>query len=203
MIGALNGLRIMASDNITEPNSTPLYEKEVQNYLAANLNLLALPKLELIQTEYPVNFGKEQGRIDILARDNNDSIFVIEIKRGVAGRSSVGQLQSYMGCMFSEFPGKLIKGVLVATDLDSAAKSALTVTDIKFIRFSTHFEFHHVQVDRPIQPVRAEHRSDYWERLGGVVTDMIYQCPSCNKTTKVVKVGGVTQLCGLCGKPVR
>ena len=81
----------MATDNIPEPNTSPLYEKEVQSYLAANLALLKPFELTLIQTEYPVNFGKEQGRIDILAHDNSDSIFVIEIKLGVAGRSSVGQ----------------------------------------------------------------------------------------------------------------
>jgi hypothetical protein len=192
----------MASDNITEPSSTPLYEKEVQTYLAANLALLALPQLELIQTEYPVNFGKEQGRIDILAHDNNDSIFVIEIKRGSAGRGSVGQLQSYMGCMFSEFPGKKIKGILIAADLDNAARAALMVTEIKFIRFSTHFEFHHVQVERPVQGAPAEYRADYWEPLGGVFTDLVHHCPSCETTTKVVRVGGGTKLCGLCGKPV-
>lgn len=193
----------MASDNIAEPNSTPLYEKEVQSYLAANLVLLDLPQLELIQTEYPVNFGKEQGRIDILARDNSDSIFVIEIKRGLAGRGSVGQLQSYMGCMLSEFPSKKIKGILIAADLDNAARAALMVTDIKFIRFTTHFQFQHVRVERPTQGAPAEYKADYWEPLGGVFTDMVYQCPSCETTTKIVRVGGGTKLCGLCGKPVR
>lgn len=193
----------MAYDSSTAPNSKPLYEKEVQDYLAENLVMLGHPQLELIQTEFPVSYGSDQGRIDILARDASGSVFVIEIKRGVAGRDSVGQLQSYMGCMTSEFPGKPIKGILVAADLDGPARAAMIFAPIKFFKFTTHFEFHpEGRTQAEVALEKVECRTNYWEPLGGTITDMVYPCPNCNKLTKVVRVGGL-RLCGLCGKPAK
>lgn len=196
----------MAIDSTKEPNSFPLYEKEIQDYLAANLSLLGGTQLKLIQTEYPVAFGNDQGRIDILAEDVYGTIFVIEIKRGVAGRGAVGQLQSYMGSVLAEFPGRPVKGILVASDLDGAAAAAMLVTSITFVRFTTHFQFRSVTIERPSAPTGApgdgDYKKDYWERLGGTVMGLSYQCPNCNKTTRIVQVGGA-KLCGLCGKPAR
>ena len=86
----------MALDTSIEQQATLLYEKEVQTYLSENLHLLSGSRLELIQTEYPMKFGKDSGRIDLLAKDSQGDLVVIEVKRGVAGRSAVGQVQSYM-----------------------------------------------------------------------------------------------------------
>ncbi len=196
----------MAFDSTKEPNSFPLYEKEIQDYLAANLSLLGGAQLKLIQTEYPVAFGSEQGRIDILAEDAFGTVFVIEIKRGTAGRGAVGQLQSYMGSVLAEFPGRPVKGVLVAADLDGAAAAAMLVTPITFFRFTTHFEFRSVAIERPSAPIGGQgggdYKKNYWEPLGGIVMGLTYQCSNCNKTTRIVQVGGA-KLCGLCGKPAR
>jgi len=64
--------------------------------LSENLHLLGGSRLELIQTEYPIKFVKDFGRIDLLAKDSQGDLAVIEVKRGVAGRSVLGQVQSYM-----------------------------------------------------------------------------------------------------------
>jgi RecB family endonuclease NucS len=197
----------MASDTTSDKNSSPLYEKEVQDYLANNLSLLGEPRLQLVQVEYPVNFGRDKGRIDILARNSNGDIVVIEIKRGVAGRAAIGQLQSYMGVILSEFPGKKVNGIIVAADLDDAAKSALLVASVKFFKFRTHFEFECVKIEITKNTEKAsietaEYKKNYWEPMGGVISDKFFDCPGCKKNTRIVAVGSL-QLCGLCGRKAR
>ena len=195
----------MAIDSSVEQQATILYEKEVQTYLAANLHLLGNPKLELIQTEYPIKFGKDSGRIDLLAKDTNGDLVVVEVKRGLAGRSAIGQVQSYMGSLMTEFPSNNIRGILVAMGLDEAARSALLVTqDVTYFEFKTRFDFIHVEVVKPeVRQAqidkRAEVRKDYWEGLGGKVSKNVVTCRHCGKFAKVV-IFGASNICGVCGK---
>lgn len=197
----------MSTDSSVEQQSVQLYEKEVQEYLASNLNLLGISGLELIQTEYPVKFGRDSGRIDILAKEKNGTYVVIEVKRGVAGRSAVGQLQSYMGTIHEEYPSAKVKGLLVAMGLDDAARSAMLVTqDVQFFEFRTRFEFKEHQITKPtaepkIVSDKTWCREDYWENLGGTITDEVIKCSNCNEKTKVVKLGSAS-LCGFCGKKI-
>ncbi len=195
----------MSTDSSVEQQSVQLYEKEVQEFLASNLNLLGISGLELIQTEYPVKFGRDSGRIDILAKDKNGTYVVIEVKRGVAGRSAVGQLQSYMGTIHEEHPSAKVKGLLVAMGLDDAARSAMLVTqDLQFFEFRTRFEFKEYQITKPtvaikISTEQAKFREDYWEKLGGTIADEVIDCSNCNAKTRVVHLGQMN-LCGMCGK---
>lgn len=195
----------MALDSSVEQQATLLYEKEVQNYLSENLHLLGGLKLELIQTEYPIKFGKDSGRIDILAKEPNDDLLVIEVKRGIAGRSAVGQVQSYMGSLMTEFPSRKVRGLLVAMGLDEAARAALLVTqDVTYFEFKTRFDFTRIEIITPeireSQLIsRAEVRSDYWEGLGGSVTNDVINCRHCGKVARVVVVGA-SSICGVCGK---
>ena len=195
----------MSTDSSIEQQTVQLYEKEVQEYLASNLILLGIKDLQLIQAEYPVKFGRDSGRIDILAREKNGAYVVIEIKRGVAGRSAVGQLQSYMGSILEEHPGKTVRGFLVAIGLDDAARSAMLVTrDVEFFEFQTRFEFKPVEINKPVEKIKIfsgeiKYREDYWEKLGGLITDEIVECSNCNEKTRVVQLGRA-KLCGLCCK---
>lgn len=184
----------------------PLYEREVQEYLSANLALLGNPLLTLIDVEHRVSFGGVEGRIDILARDKHGDIVVIEIKRGIAGRDAIAQLQSYMGAILQEYRGNTVRGILVASDLDPAARSAIVVTPIKFCKFSTRFDFSFVSIQLPTTPDRHPgagglYKSGYWEPMGGIVTESEHDCHSCQKTTRIVQIGSA-KVCGLCGKPV-
>jgi RecB family endonuclease NucS len=195
----------MSADSSVEQQTALLYEKEVQEYLAANLDLLGVKGLQLVQTEYPIKFGRDSGRIDILAKEGESSFLVIEVKRGIAGRAAVGQLQSYMGAIHEEYPSKRVRGMLVAMGLDDAARAALIVTQaVEFFEFKTRFEFKFQAIERPQEKSKtfegeAKFRKDYWEKLGGTLTDDVINCPNCNDKTRVVKMG-VGMLCGNCGK---
>jgi hypothetical protein len=197
----------MALDTSIDQQATALYEKEVQKFLSLNLHLLGKPTLELVQTEYPIKFGKDSGRIDVLAKDSQGNFVVIEVKRGVAGRSAVGQVQSYMGSLMTEFPDKKTRGLLVAMGLDEAARAALLVTyDVTYFEFKTRFEFSQVEIAKPEVhksrvDSRAEVREGYWESLGGKLTDRVTNCSSCGKFSRVVIVG-MNHICGVCGKAV-
>lgn len=193
----------MANDNAAVNKSVPLYEAEVRDFLAANLSALNRKNLRLIQTEYPVRFGTEQGRIDILAQDEGGEFVVIEVKRGVAGKDAVAQVQSYMGALMDEHPGAKVSGVLVASDIDGPGQSALKVTNVQFFEFQTYFKFSRRSITRstaaPTDPEAADYRHDYWERMGGVITHQTFRCANCQKMTRVALVG-TQRLCGLCGK---
>lgn len=195
----------MVADSSQNQNSVPLYEREVRDYLAENLYALGLPGLELVQVEYPVKFGSDDGRIDILAKEPDGTFVVIEIKRGIAGKAAVAQLQSYMGAILMEFPDASVVGYLVATGLDGATSAALLVSNIEFIRFETKFTFHQTRLSRPKSSkpggavVASGYRENYWESLGGTVTRNSFFCPNCNQSTRVVAIGS-QRLCGQCGK---
>lgn len=181
----------------------PLYEKEIQFFLAENLHLLGHPKLTLIQIEYPVSFGREQGRIDILAKDPNGNISVIEVKRGVASRGAIGQLQSYMGAMLQEFPGKKVEGILVAGEVDDSAKSALLIAPVRLFQFTTRFEFKHIQHKGIVGSLSGlatggETGEAYWEQRGGVLMGTARHCSSCGSYSNDVMFNG-SRVCCACG----
>ena len=112
-------------------------ERDIQAYLAANLSSLG-EMLVLVGTEYKVSFG----RIDILAKDTLNSLVAIELKLGTATRDAIGQLQSYMGALETSNPHTFVRGILVATALDSGAKAALRMArDIQFVSYVVTYQF--------------------------------------------------------------
>jgi RecB family endonuclease NucS len=114
-------------------------EKDIQNFLEANPSVLG-NSLEIIGKEYPVPFG----RIDLLAKDKDENLIVIELKLGVATRDAIGQLQSYMGAVQSANPENFVRGILVAAALDQGADAALSVArDISFTSYTVSFNFLH------------------------------------------------------------
>ncbi len=82
------------------------------------------------------------GYIDITARDATGTIVVIELKAGVADRSAVSQIQSYMGDLIEEEAGTDIRGILVAHDFDGKAKAAARPVPTLALRtYSVRFSF--------------------------------------------------------------
>ena len=114
-------------------------ERLIQVFLSQNLNQLGLGRLELVELEHPL---PEVGRVDILARGADGTLFPIEVKRGVATRDAIGQLQSYVGELMSTYPTTRVHGILVAASLDGAATAALIATPtIDFWSYSAFFQF--------------------------------------------------------------
>lgn len=121
-------------------------EKLVQEFLGSNLHLLGIGALELVGLEYQV----PSGRIDILAKHAEGRLIAIEVKRGMATRDAVGQLQSYLGDLMIDKGTEGVSGCLVALGLDAAAKSALLATPtIEFWSYKTLFTFSQVPIHRP------------------------------------------------------
>lgn len=192
----------MGKENYQTSN---LYEKEVQVFLSENLNLIG-PLLRLVKIEHPVKFGQDVGRIDVLAKHADGTLVVIEVKRGIASRGALGQLQSYMGVVSAENPHTKVIGILVAMDIDEGCRAALRVTaGIEFIQFKTIFQFQRVLLETPprLTPSvgEAEVRQDYWEKLGGEILSEATQCRKCSCASRVVRIGA-QKVCGMCGHPI-
>ena len=125
-----------------ESESQSILERDVQFYLAENLSSALNEALELVGKEVSVPFG----RIDVLARDASGRLVAIELKVGVASRDAIGQLQSYMGALQVQYPGIIVRGILVAASLDDKAEAALSVArNIQFWSYNVRFTFRQVK----------------------------------------------------------
>ena len=95
-------------------------ERQLQNYLIENLSELGIFNARLVASEYQT----EVGRIDLLVSSGSDTLWVVELKAGVAGRDAIGQITSYIGAIRDSNPSKAVLGLLAATDFDKACLSA-------------------------------------------------------------------------------
>lgn len=105
---------------MVEQPSEFAYEKDLKNFLAKNLHLLA-PSLKLFEDEgitgieFPVG-----GRfVDILAVDENNNFVVIELKVSRGYDRVIGQLLRYIGWIEKNFadPEQIVKGMIVAREI--------------------------------------------------------------------------------------
>ena len=106
-------------------------EKEMRNVLASHLELIR-KNLKLIDVEY----GVPSGYIDILARDSEGNLFVIEIKRVTAQINAVIQLERYVNDLRNINPGVKVYGILVAPSINKKAMSELMKRDFIFKRIT-------------------------------------------------------------------
>lgn len=95
-----------------------------------------------------IDGGKERsvasGRIDILARDGDGRVVVIELKAVKAPRDAVAQGLAYMGDIQAEQGGDIL-GFLIAPDFDpKAVAAARMVPALQLKRFSFQFAFANV-----------------------------------------------------------
>ena len=89
-------------------------------------------------------FRTDTGEIDILAISKDKSEYlVIELKKGRASDSVVGQIQRYMGYIKEEVAdsNQKVKGLIIALEDDLRIRRALSVnTDIDFNRYKVEFD---------------------------------------------------------------
>lgn len=127
------------SEEITDKGQLIGLERDMQVALRSSIEQLE-PSLEIIDggAERPVS----SGFIDITARDADGEIVVIELKTGTARQRAVAQILSYMGDVAEEEEDTTIRGILVAADFDTKARSAARVVPTLSLRsYKVNFEF--------------------------------------------------------------
>ncbi|WP_180839402.1 endonuclease NucS domain-containing protein, partial [Vibrio parahaemolyticus] len=72
-----------------------------------------------------VEFQVATRRIDVLLEHKVDnSLLVIELKSGKADFKVFGQLSMYMALVQREFPNRIIKGVIIAGEIEDSLSQA-------------------------------------------------------------------------------
>ena len=94
---------------------------------------------ELIGRQY----STDTGFIDILAisKDKRE-LLVVELKKGRASDSVVGQIQRYMGYVLEELveEGQTVRGIIIALEEDNRIRRALAVApNIEFYKYQVNF----------------------------------------------------------------
>lgn len=99
-------------------------------------------------TQVGQQFGTDTGPIDILAISKDGTeLLVIELKRGRASDSVVGQIQRYMGYVVDELaePHQSVRGLIIAHEDDARIRRALRVaSNIGFMRYRVTFALEQV-----------------------------------------------------------
>lgn len=138
---------VHSSDPTIEDASTFALEKHLEDFLVTNWESTSLGQThdifseedELIGQQYPT----DTGPVDILAISKDKTeLLVIELKKGRASDSVVGQIQRYMGYVMSELaePSQSVKGVIIALEDDKKIRYALKVNpSISFYRYQVKF----------------------------------------------------------------
>jgi len=117
-------------------------ERDLQIALRSNIQQL---EDGLVIINNNKEYITDAGRVDILARDRNDTITVIELKAGMAAPEAMTQLLAYMGTV-SKQEGKAVRGILVAGDFHPRVVfAARAVPNVKLCRYRFKFTFESVE----------------------------------------------------------
>jgi restriction system protein len=139
---------IISTDQTVEDPAIFALEKHLEEFLVQNWKQTELGKAYDIYEEDGELVGQQYqsdtGPIDILAiSKDKKEILVVELKKGRASDSVVGQIQRYMGYVKEELAesGQVVKGVIIALEDDIKIKRALAVTtNIEFFRYQVSFK---------------------------------------------------------------
>jgi len=115
-------------------------ERDLHSYLATRVNEI---ELGLTLVENGVECQTDAGRIDLLARDANNHLVVVELKAGKAKDAALGQLLGYVGCLSAKEPN--VRGILVASAFDTRVVfAARGLANIKLVRYQLSFNLEEV-----------------------------------------------------------
>ncbi|PIK13549.1 endonuclease NucS domain-containing protein [Halobacteriovorax sp. JY17] len=139
--------KIITTDETIEDPTTFVMEKHLEDFLVRNWSQTELGKDYDIFEEEGELIGQQlqtdTGPLDILAiSKDKKELLVIELKKGRASDSVVGQVQRYMGYVMEELAdeGQSVRGIIIALDDDLRIKRALSVTNnIEFYRYQVSF----------------------------------------------------------------
>jgi restriction system protein len=138
---------IISTDETVEDPSAFAMEKHLEDFLIKNWTQTELAKEydifeedgELVGQQFPT----DTGPIDILAisRDKK-TLLVIELKKGRASDSVVGQILRYMGYVQDVLAeeDQTVKGIIIALEDDPKLRWALAaVSNVEFYRYQVNF----------------------------------------------------------------
>lgn len=122
-------------------------EKQLEDFLVHNWRSTVLGQEFDIYEEdgQPVGqqYPTDTGPMDILAISKDRTrLLVVELKRGRASDSVVGQIQRYMGFVHEALlePGQTVEGVIIAQEDDLRIRRALSMAqNIQFMKYRVEF----------------------------------------------------------------
>lgn len=135
-------------DETIEDPSVFALEKHLEDFLVQNWKQTELGKLydiyeidgELVGQQYQT----DTGPMDILAISKDKQVLlVVELKKGRASDSVLGQVQRYMGYVKEELAevNQSVRGVIIAMEDDLRIKRALAViSNIEFYKYQVSFK---------------------------------------------------------------
>jgi restriction system protein len=139
---------LISSDPTIEDPTIFALEKHLEDFLVHNWSQTELGKDydifvedgELIGQQYQT----DTGPLDILAISKDKTrLLVVELKKGRASDSVIGQVQRYMGYVKDELAkeGQSVEGVIIALEDDQRIKRALSVApNISFYKYQVSFK---------------------------------------------------------------
>jgi restriction system protein len=147
LIGILGPIPPEPGEPIEDPSAFAL-EKHLEDFLVQNWAHTELGKEYDIYAEGGERVGQQYptdtGPLDILAvSKDKKSLLVVELKKGRASDSVVGQALRYMGYVQEELAekGQTVHGAIIALEDDQRIRRALAVTpNIVFYRYQISFK---------------------------------------------------------------
>ena len=131
-----------------EDSSSFALEKHLEDFLVKNWNSTELGKEYIIYEEDGEPSGQQYatdtGPIDILAiSKDKKTLLVIELKKGKASDSVVGQILRYMDYVVEVLaePDQTVRGIVIALDDDKKLRRALArLSDVEFYSYKVDFK---------------------------------------------------------------
>ena len=131
-----------------EDSSSFALEKHLEDFLVRNWNSTELGKEYIIYEEDGEPSGQQYatdtGPIDILAiSKDKKTLLVIELKKGKASDSVVGQILRYMDYVVEVLaePDQTVRGIVIALDDDKKLRRALAMlSNVEFYSYKVDFK---------------------------------------------------------------
>lgn len=131
-------------------------ESHLRDFLSKNLNSVSIggKKLSLYiddEGRDGIEFQTDVGLIDILAVDEDENFYVIELKVGKGSDVVAGQISRYMGWVKKKLADqnkKSVKGIIIANEIDDKLKYATSwIPDITIFKYSIRFDINETELD--------------------------------------------------------
>ena len=114
-------------------------ERDMQRFLRRDIARLGS---DLTIIDEGAERAVSSGFVDILARDSNGTVVVIELKAGKTDARVIGKVLGYMGDIADEDDTQNLRGIIVAHEFDQRTKSAArAVPNLTLVRYAVSFTF--------------------------------------------------------------